>query len=230
MQITCRDRNRIAIESDLLGAAAFGISNVLTLTGDGIDAGDNPDAKSVFDFTSTELLAALRTMSENATTLSGAELSSAPEFFPAAADVPRDPGPDWTPDGLLKKHAAGARFVQTQYCYDMNLLQRYMQRLADHGVTEKLYFIVGLGPLRSAKGATWMRDKLFGTIMPDEIIQRMEGAKDPRDEGIRICAELMQQAQAIPGVSGAHLMAPGLQQEMVAAVEMAGLMRPESVS
>jgi methylenetetrahydrofolate reductase (NADPH) len=228
MQITCRDRNRIAIESDLLGAAAFGISNVLTLTGDSIDAGDNPDAKGVFDFNSTELLAAMRTMSENATTLSGAALSSAPEFFPAVADLPRDPDPDWTPDGLLAKHAAGARFVQTQYCYDMKVLERYMQRLADHSVTEKLYFIIGLGPLRSAKSALWMRDKLFGTVMPDDIIQRMEQARDPRDEGIRICAELMQQAAMIPGVSGAHLMAPGLQQEMVAAVEMAGLMRTDS--
>jgi len=229
MQITCRDRNRIAIESDLLGAAAFGISNVLTLTGDSIEAGDNPDAKAVFDFDSTELVAAMRTMSENAATLSGVALSSAPEFFPAAADLPRDPDPDWTPDVLLEKHAAGARFVQTQYCYDMGVLKRYMQRLTDHGVTEKLYFIVGLGPLRSAKGATWIRDKLFGTVMPDEVIQRMEAAKDPRDEGIKICAELMQQAAEIPGVSGTHLMAPGLQEEMVAAIEMAGLMRAESV-
>jgi methylenetetrahydrofolate reductase (NADPH) len=227
LQITCRDRNRIAIESDLLGAAAFGISNVLTLTGDSIDAGDNPDAKSVFDFNSTELVAAMRKMSEDATTLSGAELSTAPEFYPAAADLPHEPAPDWTPSGLLKKHAAGARFVQTQYCYDMGVLKRYMQRLADHGVTEKLFFIIGLGPLRSAKSARWMRDKLFGTVMPDEVIQRMEAAEDPRDEGIRICAELMQEAKTIPGVSGAHLMAPGLQEEMVAAVEMAGLMRPD---
>jgi methylenetetrahydrofolate reductase (NADPH) len=110
----------------------------------------------------------------------------------------------------------------------MNVLERYMQRLADHGLPEKLFFIVGLGPLRSAKSALWMRDKLFGTVMPDDIIQRMEGARDPRDEGIRICAELMQRAKTIPGVSGAHLMAPGLQQEMVAAVEMAGLMRTDS--
>lgn len=229
MQITCRDRNRIAIESDLLGAAAFGISNVLTLSGDRVEAGDNPDATAVFDFDSRELLAAMRSMSENATTLSGAELSTAPDFYPAAADLPHDPGPDWTPDGLLAKHAAGARFVQTQYCYDMKVLERYMQRLADHGVTGKLPFIIGLGPLRSAKSAKWMRDKLFGTVMPDDIIKRMEGAKDPRDEGIRICAELMQQAQEIQGVSGAHLMAPGLQQEMVAAVEMAGLMRSDLI-
>ena len=224
LQVTCRDRNRIAIQSDLLGAAAFDINNMLVLTGDQVDAGDNPDAKSVFDFDSKSLLAATKTMSEQGTTLSGAELSTAPAFFPGAADAPRDPDDDWVPSGLLEKHAAGARFVQTQYCYDMDVLKRYMQRLADHGVTEKLFFIIGLGPLRSAKGATWMRDNLFGTIMPDAVIQRMEAAADPLQEGTKICAELMQEASEIPSVAGAHLMAPGLHQEIVSAVDLSGLL------
>lgn len=224
LQVTCRDRNRIAIQSDLLGAAAFDINNMLVLTGDKVDAGDNPDAKSVFDFDSKSLIAAARTMSENGTTLSGAELSTAPAFFPGAADAPRDPDEDWVPTGLLEKHAAGARFVQTQYCYDMDILKRYMQRLADHGVTEKLFFVIGLGPLRSAKGAAWMRDNLFGTIMPDVVISRMEQAAEPLEEGTKICAELMQEASEIPGVSGAHLMAPGLHQEMVNAVELSGVL------
>jgi methylenetetrahydrofolate reductase (NADPH) len=224
LQVTCRDRNRIAIQSDLLGAAAFGIRNVLALTGDKVDAGDDKDAKAVFDLSSGGLLTVLRTMSESGTTMTGVELSTAADFFPAAAVAPHDPADDWTPDGLIEKHAAGARFVQTQYCYDMDVLKRYMQRLADHGVTEKLYFIVGLGPLRSAKGALWMRDNLFGTIIPDNIIRQMENARDPLDEGIRICADLMQQARDIDGVSGVHLMAPSLHKEMVAAVKMAGLM------
>ena len=223
MQVTCRDRNRIAIQSDLLGAAAFGISNVLVLTGDKVEAGDDPNAKGVFDFSSTELVSALRSMSEEGTTLSGAELTTAPDFFPGAADVPRDLDDDWQPHGLLAKHEAGARFVQTQYCYDMDVLARYMKRLSDYGVTEKLHFIVGLGPLRSAKGATWMRDNLFGTIIPDGVIRRMEAARDPRDEGIKVCAELMEQAREIEGVSGAHLMAPGLHQEMVESVKLAGI-------
>ena len=223
MQVTCRDRNRIAVQSDLLGASAFGISNILVLTGDGVDAGDDPNAKGVFDFDSKSLLQALRTMTRQGTTLSGAELSKAPDFFAGGADAPRDPGDDWVPDGLLSKIESGASFVQTQYCYDMEVLSRYMKRLAEHGVTEKLYFIVGLGPLRSAKGATWMRDNLFGTIMPDGIIRRMEAARDPRSEGIKVCAELIEQAREIDGVSGAHLMAPGLHQEMVEAVKLAGL-------
>ena len=223
MQVTCRDRNRIAIQSDLLGAAAFGINNVLVLSGDNVDIGDEPDAKSVFDFDTRSLIAALRTLTVEGKTLSGSELSSAPQFFPGAADLPRDPAPGWEPDALLAKLAAGARFVQTQYCFDMDILGRYMQRLADHGLTEKLFFLVGLGPLRSAKGATWMRDKLYGTIIPDGIIRRMEAARDPRAEGISICAELIQQAREINGIAGVHLMAPGLHQEMVEAVELAGM-------
>ncbi len=223
MQMTCRDRNRIAIQSDLLGAAAFGISNLLVLSGDGVDAGDNPDATAVFDFNSKELISTLHTMTETGKTLSGAELTTAPSFYPGAADAPHDPELSWRPDGLLAKHAAGARFVQTQYCYDMDVLSRYMQRLADHGVTDRMHFIVGLGPFRSAKAARWMRDNLFGTIIPDELIKRMDGAGDPRQEGIDICAELIQQVSEIAGVSGAHLMAPGLHQEMVEVVSQASV-------
>ncbi len=223
MQATCRDRNRIAIQSDCLGAAAFGISNVLVLSGDSVDAGDEPDAKSVFDFDTRSLIAALRSMTAEGKTSSGSELSSAPRFFPGAADLPRDPATDWEPDALQAKVAAGARFIQTQYCFDMDVLGRYMQRLADHGLTEKLFFLVGLGPLRSAKSATWMRDKLYGTIMPEGIIRRMEAARDPRAEGIGICAELIQQAREINGIAGVHLMAPGLHQEIVEAVELAGM-------
>lgn len=221
MQMTCRDRNRIAIQSDLLGASAFGVSNVLALSGDMVGAGDSPEAKAVFDFTSRDLLSTLHTMTEFGTTLSGTELSIAPDFFPGAADAPHDPDANWTPDGLVEKHAAGARFVQTQYCYDMDILGRYMQRLADHGVTEKLHFIVGLGPLRSAHSATWMRDNLYGTIMPDAIIGRMNSAQDSRREGIEICAELMLRARDIDGVSGVHLMAPGQHEEMLEAISLA---------
>ena len=223
LQMTCRDRNRLALQADLLGAAAFGIHNVLVLTGDSVDAGDDPDTKPVFDLDSRSLLEALTRMSSESRTLSGAELSSAPDFFPGATDVPREPDDSWSPEPLLAKWSAGARFVQTQYCYDMDVLARYMQRLADHGITEKLYFLVGLGPLRSAKGARWMRDNLYGTIIPDGIIRRMEAARDPRSEGVKICAELIQQSREIDGVAGVHLMAPGLHREIAEAVKLAGM-------
>jgi methylenetetrahydrofolate reductase (NADPH) len=223
MQVTCRDRNRIALQSDLLGAAAFGIRNVLVLKGDAVEAGDDPDAKSVFDLDSRQLIAALKNMSDNAATLSGSESISAPEFFLGAADAPFEVAKDWTPERLQAKVDAGAQFVQTQYCFDMSLLEQYMSRLSDHGLTEKLYFLVGLGPLRSANGARWMRDNLFGTVMPGGVIRRMEAARDPRQEGISICAELLQQARDIKGIAGAHLMAPELHQEIVEAVKLAGM-------
>ncbi len=223
LQVTCRDRNRIALQSDLLGVAAFGVSNVLVLTGDAVEAGDDPDARPVFDLDSRQLIAALKKMSADATTLSGSELTVAPEFFRGAADAPFEIAGDWTPDGLRAKLAAGAQFIQTQYCFDMALLERYMERLNDHGLTEKMYFLVGLGPLRSANGARWMRDNLPGTVMPDGVIRRMESARDPRQEGISICAELLQQARDTKGIAGAHLMAPGLHDEIVEAVRLAGL-------
>jgi methylenetetrahydrofolate reductase (NADH) len=223
LQITCRDRNRIAIRSDLLAAAAYGIESVLTLTGDGVEAGDQPEAKPVFDLDSMSLLETIRDMSSDSTLLDTHERSQAPAFFRGAADAPFSFDDDWKPDGLLAKANVGAQFVQSQYCFDMSLLERYMQRLADHGVTEKLYFLVGLGPLRSAKTARWMRDTLFGTIIPDGIIRRMEAARDPRHEGIAICAELMQQAREIRGIAGVHLMAPGQHREIVEAIRLAGL-------
>jgi len=223
LQVTCRDRNRIALQSDLLGVAAFGVRNVLVLTGDAVEAGDDPDAKPVFDLDSRQLIAALGKMSAEGTTMSGSELTSAPEFFPGAADAPFEMPGGWVPDALQAKLESGARFIQTQYCFDMVLLERYMARLNDHGLTEKMYFLVGLGPLRSANGARWMRDNLPGTVMPDGIIRRMEAARDPRAEGISICAELLQQARDTNGVAGAHLMAPGLHDEIVEAVELAGM-------
>ncbi len=223
LQVTCRDRNRIALQSDLLGVAAFGVSNVLVLTGDAVEAGDDPDARPVFDLDSRQLIAALKKMSADATTLSGSELTVAPDFFRGAADAPFEIAGDWTPDGLRAKLAAGAQFIQTQYCFDMALLERYMERLNDHGLTEKMYFLVGLGPLRSANGARWMRDNLPGTVMPDGVIRRMESARDPRQEGISICAELLQQARDTKGIAGAHLMAPGLHDEIVETVRLAGL-------
>ncbi len=223
LQMTCRDRNRIALQSDLLGAAAFGIENVLMLSGDGVDSGDDVAAKPVFDLDARSLIAASRTMSVDGVTMSGSELTRKPDFFAGAADVPIDPGIDWVPSALQSKQEAGARFVQMQYCFDIELLGRYFDRLREHGLTEKLYFLAGLGPLRSADSARWMRDNLWGTVMPDGIVRRMEAARDPRQEGVSICAEMIEQARDIAGVSGVHLMAPGQHQAIVETVHLAGM-------
>lgn len=223
LQMTCRDRNRIAIQSDLLGAAAFGIENVLVLSGDAVEAGDNPNARPVFDLDARGLLGALRSMSANGTTLSGSELSAPVRFFPGAAGIPFEPGSGWTTDGLKGKKDAGARFVQTQFCFDMELLGRYADHLRTEGLVDGLFILAGLGPMNSAESARWMRDKLPGTIMPDGIIRRMEAARDPRQEGIALCAEMIRQARDIDGIAGVHLMAPGRQHAMVEAVQLSGL-------
>lgn len=221
LQVTCRDRNRIAIQADLLGAAAFGVRNVLVLRGD--DVGVDGAVTPVFDFDSRSLLRAMGELQQGRTT-SGDTLTAVPEFFCGAADTPVEPDGNWSPESLIAKADAGARFVQTQFCYDMDLMQRYMQALASHGLTDRLYFLIGLGPLRSADSARWMRDNLYGTIMPDGVIRRMEAARDPRQEGIAICAELLQAARDIPGISGAHLMAPGQAGAIVASVQLAGML------
>ena len=221
MQMTCRDRNRLALQAEALGAAAHGIHNVLALTGD--RPADSTSLKSVFDLDSKSLVSMLAHLSKTGTTLSGSELSTSPAFFIGVADSPVEPGPDWRPVALAAKQAAGARFVQTQYCYDPGLLSRYLERLAEFGLLDKLYILVGLGPLPSAQAARRMREKLPGTVIPEGLIRRLEAARDQRLEGTVICAELIQQVREINGVAGVHLMAPGMYREMTDAIRSAGL-------
>src|SRR5690606_1507833 len=208
LQMTCRDRNRLAIQADLLGAAAFGIENVLALSGDSVEAGDDPEAKPVFDLDARGLLAAMQTMSADGVTLSGSALSSPVRFFAAAAAIPFWPGSGWTADGLAAKKQVGARFVQTQFCFDLDLLESYTRHLRSEGVLDGLYLLVGLGPLRSAESARWMRDRLPGTVLPDGIIRRMQAARDPRQEGVIVCAELLRAALETPRLTGGNLMPP----------------------
>jgi methylenetetrahydrofolate reductase (NADPH) len=208
LQMTCRDRNRIALQSDLLGATALGIRNFLLLRGDDPSAGDHPDATPVFDLEARALLEAAAGISGRGALMSGRPVEGRAEMFLGAADMPIDPPPDWKPEGLLAKAAAGARFAQTQFCMDIAVVRRYVARLRQFGLTERLHLLVGIAPLRSAKSAHWMRQHLYGSIIPDAIVARMEAASDPREEGRRICVELLEQLAEIPGVAGAHIMAP----------------------
>ncbi len=207
LQLTCRDRNRIALQSDLLGAAASGVRNLLMLRGDDPTAGDQPDTKAVFDLDARQLLQTARKLRDESELPSGRKIDGRCEFFLGAADNPVDPPPGWKPDGLRAKLAAGAQFVQTQFCMDADVVRRYVAHLAEHGVSA--YLLIGVAPLRSAKSARWMRDKLYGTIMPDRCIARLEAAKDPQAEGVRICFELIRELSNIPQVAGCHVMAPG---------------------
>ena len=207
-QFTCRDRNRIALQGDLLAAAALGVRNLLLLRGDDPTAGDQPDAKPVFDLDTVGLLRTAGGLRDRGELPSGRTLDRRPAFFLGVADVPIDPPDDWAPHALAAKAAAGAQFVQTQFCMDAGIVRRYLRRLAEHGLVPRLAILIGVVPLKSARAARWMRKHLPGTIIPDATIARLERAADPAAEGRRACVELMQELAEIPGVAGAHVMAP----------------------
>jgi methylenetetrahydrofolate reductase (NADPH) len=208
MQIACRDKNRIALESDLLGALALGIKNFLVLTGDDPKAGDQPDAKPVFDFNSTALLQMAQKMRREKKLPPGTDIKGEVDFVIGATDVPVDPPADWNPKSLMAKLDAGADFIQTQFCMDIEVVKRYGARLVELGIAPKMAFLIGLCPIPSARSAIWMKEKLFGTNIPDGIVKRIEGAQDQRAEGRKICIELMQQMVELPGIAGVHIMAP----------------------
>ena len=222
-QVTCRDRNRLALQGDLLGAASLGIHNILVLAGDDPKAGDQPDAKPVYDLDSRALIALARRMSDEGTLPSGTEIEKKPELFIGAADIPADPKPGWEPKGLLAKAQAGAHFVQTQFCMDMGLVRRYAARLREIGF--KLPILIGVAPIPSARSARWMREKLFGTVIPDEIVERLERARDAKAEGRRICVEILRQLAEIPGIAGAHVMAPMNFAEIPLAIAESGVLK-----
>ncbi len=208
LQMTCRDRNRLALQADLLGALALGVRNILVIGGDDPKTGDQPEAKPVFDLDSRALLQTARQISEERRLPSGAAVRGPTALFLGAAAVPLDPPPGWNAADLAVKADAGARFLQTQFCLDMAVLRSWVGWLDELGLTGQLKVLVGLAPIPSARSARWMRDRLYGTIIPEAIVTRLERAGDPRREGIAICVELMQQLREIPGVAGAHLMAP----------------------
>jgi methylenetetrahydrofolate reductase (NADPH) len=216
LQITCRDRNRIALAGDLLGAAAQGVGNLLILHGDDPSGGDQPEAKGVFDFDSRQLMTLARDMRDDGALPSGRKIDPPPHFFIGGADVPKDPGPDFSPQGLVAKADAGAGFVQTQFCFDLGVARRYIDRLREEGLIDRIGVIIGVGPIRSAKSARWMNENLFGVHVPDDVIGRLDGADKPAAEGQKICAELIEGLRDIPGVAGAHIMAPGGGTESIA--------------
>ena len=208
LQFTCRDRNRIALQSDLIAAAASGVRNLLMLRGDDPSAGDQPDAKPVFDLDPRQLLETARRLRDTGELPSGRKIGGRADFFLGGADNPIDPPPGWEPKSLAGKLAAGAQFVQTQFCMDAGVVRRYVARLAEHGIAGKAALIIGVVPLRSVKSARWIKEKLYGAIIPDALIARLEAAGDPAAEGRRICLDLVRELADIPQVAGAHVMAP----------------------
>ena len=225
-QVSCRDRNRIAIQGDMLGAAAMGVLNVLCLTGDDVTVGDQPEAKRVFDFDSIQLLRTARMMRDEGIYLSGRKITTAPCFFLGAAANPFVPPYDWRPQRLAKKIAAGAQFIQTQYCFDVPQFKEYMARVRDLGLHQQAFILAGVGPLKSTKAAEFIRTKVPGVVIPDEVIERLKKTPQEKqqDEGREICVELIQQIREIEGVSGIHIMAYRQEELVAEIVHEAGLL------
>ena len=234
MQISCRDRNRIAIQGDILGGAAMGVCNLLCLTGDGVQAGDHPQAMPVFDLDALSLLSIACNLRDNHHFESGRKISYAPRVLLGAAENPVAPPAAHRALRLAKKVAAGAQFIQTQYCFDLASLRVFMRAVEDMGVLERVFILVGVGPLRSAKAAEWMRSHVPGMHVPDAIIARLAGASDQAREGRNLCVELIQELHTIKGVSGVHVMAYRQEESVAEVIDRSGVLagrrpwRPES--
>lgn len=231
-QMTCRDRNRLAIQADLLGASALGIRNLLCLSGDHGRWGDHPAAKSVYDIDSIHLLNMVRNMMEQECLDNGRKISPAPQFFMGAAANPFAPPYEYRPLRLAKKIAAGARFVQTQLIYNVQRFRDYMTRVQDLGLDKQVFILAGVGPLKSAEQARYMATQVAGMEVPEAIVKRM--ANTPKaaqpEEGIRICVEIVEQVRDLPGVAGIHIMAVHWAEAVPEIVKRVGLAPRPSIA
>lgn len=217
VHFTCRDRNRIALQKDLFGAAALGVTSVLVMRGKKVPDAKSRAVRNVFDTPAKELLAFINGLKNNEPPL------IAPDFLAGTNAVIFDPDDDWNPDNLTQKCDAGANFVQLQLCFDMDVLRKYMNRIVASKLARRVTFLAALSPIPSAEAARRMRDNFKGALVPESIIQRLEKASDPESEGIDICAELLQEVAAVPGVSGASMLSLGGLEAISAAIEASGV-------
>ena len=224
MQIVVRDRNRVAIQSDVLGAVALGIGNILCLSGDHQQFGNHPTTKGVFDIDSIQLIQALKQMRDDKKFLSGDDINGdVPLFIGAAANPYADPF-EFRVARLAKKVKAGADFIQTQAIYDVAKFIKWMEMVREQGLDKRVHILAGVIPIRSAGMARYMRDYVSGISVPDEIVTRMEEAKDTKQEGLKIALEVIEQLKEIAGVHGIHIMAVGWEDIVPEIVEKAGLL------
>jgi methylenetetrahydrofolate reductase (NADPH) len=231
MQMVVRDRNRIAIQSDIFGAYALGIRNILCLSGDHQKFGNHPTAKNVFDLDSIQLIQTVKRMRDEHKVLGGDEIEGPPQMFIGAAANPFADPFEYRVIRLAKKAAAGADFIQTQCIYDIDKFERFMQMVRERGLHKKVHILAGVTPLKSVGMAKYMKEKVAGMEVPDEIIARMKGAgkEKAKEEGLNICVEQIQRLRQVEGVHGIHLMAIEWEDVVHTIVERAGLLpRPEA--
>ena len=229
-QMVCRDRNRLAMQSDILGAYAHGVRNMLCLSGDHQKFGDHPQAKGVFDIDSMQLIAMVKKMRDENKFLGGADLDEAPKLFIGAAANPFADPFEWRVHRLAKKIAAGVDFNQTQCIYNMEKFREWIHQANDMGLTEKAYILAGVTPMKSVGMAKYMKNNVAGIDVPDDVIRRMEGVpkEKQREEGIKICVETILKLKEMKGIRGVHVMAIEWEDAVGEIVEQAGLLpRPQ---
>jgi len=223
MQMTCRDRNRIAIQADILGAVALGVGNLLCLSGDHQKFGNHPESKNVHDIDSMQLIQMVRRMRDDAQFLSGDKVSGGVNMFIGAAANPFADPFDFRPLRLEKKVLAGADFIQTQGVFDVERFARYMELVRKRGLHERVYILAGVIPMKSAGMARYMRDYVAGLTVPNELVERMENAEDAKEEGVKITLEIIERLREIEGVHGVHVMAVAWESIVPVLVERTGL-------
>ena len=224
MQMVTRDRNRIAIQSDVLGAIALGIGNILCLSGDHQKFGNHPTAKGVFDIDSIQLIQTLKNIRDEKKFLCGEEVSGETPLFIGAVENPYADPFEFRVSRLAKKVKAGADFIQTQAVYDVAKFVKWMEMVCHRDLDKQVHILAGVIPIRSAGMARYMRDYVSGVSVPDEIVTRMEEATNAREEGVRVVLEIIEQLKEIPGIHGIHIMAVGWEDIVVEIVEQAGLL------
>jgi methylenetetrahydrofolate reductase (NADPH) len=229
-QMVCRDRNRLAMQADILGAYAHGIRNMLCLSGDHQQFGDHPNAKGVYDIDFIQLIAMTKRMRDEGLFLSGAKMDGAPQMFIGAAANPFAEPFEWRVHRLAKKIEAGADFIQTQCIYNMEKMREWIRQANDMGLTEKTYILAGVTPMKSLGMARYMKSKVPGMDVPDDVIKRLQGVdkKKQADEGIKMACEQIEEFKEMKGVAGVHLMAIEWEHRVPEIAELAGVLpRPQ---
>lgn len=224
MQMVVRDRNRIAIQSDILGAVALGIRNVLCLSGDHQKFGNHPTAKGVYDIDSMQLIQTLKTMRDGKKILCGEDISGEVPLFIGAVETPFADPVEYRVKRLAKKVKAGADFIQTQAVFDVAKFIKWMEMVRDQGVDKQVHILAGIIPIKSVGMARYMRDNVSGISVPDEIVTRMEEARDVKEEGVKIALEIIDQIKEIGGIHGIHIMAVAWEDIVPVIVERANLL------